>query len=249
MSGAPVTFHRVCHLPSCNKAEREQQVFVCPQNNNVHVDNSVVNNTNSLFRCSNCKEVCNEHFSNWITVRKNKTLNNLFNGNEAMNFCTANYQDSSEMTAKKLGNDTLARPLTIPFAELLGWSVEMYCSTTCNTFSDDGWCTGNAGEQINRIGVLLGTDPKTGQSMYPNIRGDIYLYGRRISDGSAMMDQHLFGIVAFIIEVMAQLSQEQNNMILDDCVLAYKAQEWQSSRVKFFDNGIYAAAPQEYTKL
>lgn len=79
----------------------------------------------------------------------------------------------------------MSRPLKSPFAELLGWHLEFYCSTNENEMRSGMMpFVGKQCFPLNGAGIFLGCDLQSGISRYNNLSGEIFVCGRRASDGN-----------------------------------------------------------------
>jgi hypothetical protein len=90
-------------------------------------------------------------------------------------------------------------PLRSPFSELIGWSVEVYCSKVYNRM-DGGLVFGEG--PLNGAGIYLTSSVQSGISINTNLSGRIFVTGRRQSDGKPLTSDVLFGILNFIWDAM-----------------------------------------------
>lgn len=92
-------------------------------------------------------------------------------------------------------------PLRSPFCELLGWSVEIYCSTRGNDFTPTG-VYGKRVDGMNGAGIYLGCDVQGGMTRFFNLDGRIFVTGCRNMDGKPLVSDSLWGILNFICDAM-----------------------------------------------
>jgi hypothetical protein len=90
-------------------------------------------------------------------------------------------------------------PLRSPFSELVGWSVEIYCSKVYNEMNR-GRAIGQG--PLNGAGIYLTSSVDSGLSVNTNLSGRIFVTGRRQSDGKPLTSDVLFGILNFIWDAM-----------------------------------------------
>jgi hypothetical protein len=78
-------------------------------------------------------------------------------------------------------------PLRSPFSELIGWSVEIYCSKVHNVMDGPSCANGRPEGTVNNgAGIYLGCSVHNGLSPYINLSGRIFVTGRRQSDGNPL---------------------------------------------------------------
>ncbi|CAB9508710.1 expressed unknown protein [Seminavis robusta] len=106
----------------------------------------------------------------------------------------------------EFANEGTSRALRSPYCELLGWDVEMYCSTLVNRInkplSGVVDVKGN-GEisNINAAGIYLGCDLQSGITRHVDLEGRIFVTGRN-QTGNTMTVDVLWGILNFIWDAM-----------------------------------------------
>jgi hypothetical protein len=154
-----------------------------------------------------CKGITADPKSIWIEVRpgigigvNNPMMNHIFpNKENGWNYV---------QRTKKFAYGNAIGPLRSPFSELIGWSVEMYCSNVYNLMDgpfhvngrrprDGSWHKG-----LNDAASYLGSFVETGRSPYNTIAGRIWITGRRQSDGKPLTSENLCGILSFIGDAM-----------------------------------------------
>jgi hypothetical protein len=173
-----------------------------------------------MARCSACKEVsyCNqthqkadwkEHKpcckgiiadpkSIWIEVTEGEG-NGL--GNTMMNHIFPRKEDFWKYVKDdaEFAHPITIGPLRSPFSELIGWSVEIYCSKVYNRM-DGGRALGQG--PLNGAGIYLTSSLQSGLSVNTNLSGRIFVTGRRQSDGKPLTSDVLFGILNFVLDAM-----------------------------------------------
>jgi hypothetical protein len=97
-------------------------------------------------------------------------------------------------------------PLRSPFSELLGWSVEVYCSKVYNEMGR-GRVLGQG--PLNGAGIYLTSSVDSGLSVNTNLSGRIFVTGRRQSDGKPLTSDVLFGILNFIWDAMDLYGEDE----------------------------------------
>jgi hypothetical protein len=89
-------------------------------------------------------------------------------------------------------NGKMIGPLVSPFSELVGWSVEIYCSKAYNEV-DGERVIGQEGP-FNGAGIYLTSNIHTGFSVNTNLSGRVFVTGQRQSDGKPLTSDVLWGI-------------------------------------------------------
>jgi len=162
---------------------------------------------------ASCKFVQRNPASVWIEVEEREG-NGL--GNTTVNHAFPNKQEGFEFAKAQFGGN-IGFPLRSFFCELLGYSVEIYCSTSCNDFSDlfpSGRVNGSYGSQagLNGAGIYLGCGGQSELSSYNNMKGKIFVTGRRNRDGRPLVSDALWGILNFIWDAMDLYGDEEDPM-------------------------------------
>jgi hypothetical protein len=102
-------------------------------------------------------------------------------------------------------NGRVGYPLQSQFAEILGWHLEIYCSSTGNKFqkANQRVTAGILNQPLNGAGVIYLTCAiRDGLSQTPSLNGKIYVIGRREKDGKPIVSDSLWGILNFIWDTM-----------------------------------------------
>jgi hypothetical protein len=217
---------------------------------NCHVISKEPSSHSLLRRCKGCREVwyCSrEHQKlDWLKHKRickfaeqNPTRLYILvpkaegNGLENYSFMdthvSANADEFLESPANRFGTNCTSPPLTSPFGELLGWDIQMYCNTKLNTIQSDGRVFGERGDIINGGAIYLGCELESGLSRYTNLTGDVYVTGRRMSDGRSLNRDSLWGIMNLIWDAMDLYGAEDDDAILPTLqrwASRYKAQTW-----------------------
>ena len=103
---------------------------------------------------------------------------------------------------------SLSPPLPSPFAPLLGWNLELYCSSKLNSidyYSPKPRLYGYNLDHLNAAGVQLGSQWSNGLTLYYALSGTIFVTGRRLSDGRPLTKNTLQGVLTFIQDCKQQL--------------------------------------------
>lgn len=153
-----------------------------------------------------CKFVNANPLSIWVEVKhgegngiNNPMIQHIFsNKHEGFTFVQAQDEFSDNCTS---------RPLRSPYCELLGWDVEMYCSTIFNRIHlpYEGLVDviGNGElQRINGAGIYLGCDVQSGITRHVDVEGRIFVTGRN-QMGRTMTVDVLWGILNFIWDCMS----------------------------------------------
>lgn len=125
-------------------------------------------------------------------------------GNKMTNYVFDNKEQGLGFVSSELGGN-MSRPLHSPFAELLGWKLHVHCSTRENEIypsSRDIQVSGKGSATLNSAGIYLGCDLLSGLTHFNNLRGEIFVFGRRIEDGTPLISDSLWGILNFIWDAM-----------------------------------------------
>jgi len=233
---------------------------------------------NPKFRCASCHETaycCREHqishwkaqgsgshkrfcrfvsdnpLSIWLEVHHGEG-----NGvhNPKIQHIFANKQDGLAyvQSQSEFANDHMSRPLRSPFCELLGWNVEMFCSTLYNKIHPpyEGLvdAMGNSElKALNGAGIYLGCDVQIGITRYMDIEGRIFLTGRNQS-GRNMTVDILWGILNFIWDSMSLYGKEDGSAdtaTLLKWVAEYENKTWQPKGGTDEDIDVYCIIPEE----
>jgi hypothetical protein len=200
-------------------------------------------------RCSACKEVfyCNQSHqkadwklhkpcckgitadprSIWIEVTEGEG-NGL--SNTMMNHIFPNKENGWKFVKQQphFAHGKTIGPIRSPFSELIGWSVEVYCSKAYNEMIGPSRVNGRG--PLNGAGVFLGCPVDTGLSVNPSLSGRIFVTGRRQSDGKPLTSGVLFGILNFIWDAMDLYGDcEPVGPHLKRWTAAYKRGTWEPS--------------------
>jgi hypothetical protein len=174
-----------------------------------------------------CKGIADDPKSIWIEVTEGEG-NGL--SNTMMNHIFPNKHDGWNYVKQQpqFAHGNTIGPLRSPFSELIGWSVEVYCSKAYNEMV--GPSRVNGGGPLNGAGVFLGCPVDTGLSVNPSLSGRIFVTGRRQSDGKPLTSDALFGILNFIWDAMDLYGDcEPVGPHLKRWTLAYKRGTWEPS--------------------
>lgn len=106
----------------------------------------------------------------------------------------------------------MSRPLRSQLAEILGWKLEVYCSTTLNQLHSSGMMEvlGQGSSTLNGAGIHLGCDIQSGISRFNDLCREIYVFGRRIKDGRLIVSDSLWGALNFIWDAMDLYGEEED---------------------------------------
>ncbi|KAL7573081.1 hypothetical protein ACA910_018767 [Epithemia clementina (nom. ined.)] len=158
-----------------------------------------------------CKAVAANPVSVWIQVEEGEG-NGLVNA--MVNHIFANKHEGFQFVrkSKQLQAPHISPPLRSPFCELMGWDVEIYCSTKYNRvlggyhnggeLSVLGYGDNDDGAAKNGAGIYLGCDLGDGLTRYDNLAGPIFVTGRRQSDGQPLNQKILWGLLNVIWDAM-----------------------------------------------
>ena len=206
-----------------------------------------------LQRCSACKEVyyCHrehqkEHWKNHKKVCKYVSDHpevvciiiepgeGSGLANHMENHCFATKQEGLNFIAQKFSNHA-SQPLRSPFSELLGWNMEIYCDLRYNhileSHSEDMpfelMGRDQTSETINAAGIFLGCNPQTGFTRFNNIRGEIFVMGRRKADGATLVADTVWGLVNFVWDLMDIYPEEEDAFPeIQNRMSQYRRQTW-----------------------
>jgi hypothetical protein len=153
-------------------------------------------------------------------------------GNRMINHLFHNKQDALHFIYDKF-NGKVGYPIKSQFAEILGWSLEIYASARCNSFepSSKQVTRGPDAEPIlNGAGVYLGCAIHDGLSVCSQLNGIIYVIGRRYKDGKPLVSDSLWCLLNFIWDSM-DFYEMGGDAVPDVMQLAqrYHAGEWEPS--------------------
>ena len=157
-----------------------------------------------------CKFVSINPMSIWVEVKHGE-------GNGINNPMTqhifANKRDGLAyvQAQEEFSDNHTSRPLRSPFCELLGWDVEMFCSTLFNRihppFGGLVDVIGNGElQQLNGAAIYLGCDVQSGITRHVDVEGRIFVTGRNQS-GRTLTADVLWGILNFIWDCMSLYGQ------------------------------------------
>lgn len=153
-----------------------------------------------------CKYITESPLSIWVEVRHgegngihNPMIQHIFS-NKAEGYEYVKAQN-------EFANDCTSRPLRSPYCELLGWDVEMYCSTLFNRVHlPNGGLVDVIGNgelsHINGAGIYLGCDIQSGITRHVDVEGRIFVTGRN-QKGRTLTVDILWGILSFIWDCMS----------------------------------------------
>lgn len=130
--------------------------------------------------------------------------------------------------------DCTSHPLRSPYCELLGWDVEMYCSTIYNRIHNplEGLVDviGNGElQRINGAGIYLGCDVQSGITRHVDVEGRIFVTGRN-QTGRSMTVDVLWGLLNFIWDCMSLYGRPDKTADtnkLAEWVREYRQGTWQ----------------------
>lgn len=91
------------------------------------------------------------------------------------------------------------------FSELLGWSIEIFCSSRANRIelgSNNAWVDEMKYQGMNAAGTSLGCRLSTGRSKYTDMDGTIFVTGRNKAGDVLTTNIVLWGILNVISDSM-----------------------------------------------
>ncbi|GKZ01547.1 hypothetical protein MPSEU_001105300 [Mayamaea pseudoterrestris] len=202
-----------------------------------------------LLRCAGCKEVwyCgrehqsqdwkwHKHIYKYAKEHPTGICIHVDRGegsgliNKLVQHVIATPDDILIVAADTFGNDLMSPPLPSPFGRLLGWDIQMYCNSRMNEILPNGRIFGMRNDVINSAAIYLGCELQSGLSRYTNLTGDIFVTGRRMSDGRCLNKDSLWGILNFIWDAMDLYGEENADEIvmptLQMWARRYKEQTW-----------------------
>ena len=185
---------RTCKLCACHGAPVECQE--CHEVDYCSFEHKLLHWAKHKSICHRVKNV--DATSVWIEVGKD-AFEHLDEGTGMITFAFADKKQGTIFVASQYHND-ISPPMVSPFAQILGWSVEIRCSASTNShifpaLQNRGI---NLKTGVNHAGVYLGCEVPTGTSLYPHLDGVIYVTGRRIKDGELLTAADLRDILRFI---------------------------------------------------
>lgn len=182
-----------------------------------------------MSRCSSCKEVwyCSRDHqrADWIKhkpvckfVKEHPSVvfirvdacvgSGLLN--DMKNYVAPNKDEGLAFVSEQF-HGHMSRPLRSPFAELLGWNLEVYCNTSQNDVKSGMMeVVGHGNTTLNSAGIYLGCDLQSGLSRFNNLCGPIFVCARRASDGKPLVSDALWGIQNFIYDAMDLYGDEED---------------------------------------
>lgn len=180
-----------------------------------------------------CKFVQANPLSIWVEVKhgegngiNNPMIQHIFSNKEEGHSFVQGQDEFS-------GNCT-SHPLRSPYCELLGWDVEMYCSTIYNRIHKplEGLVDviGNGElQRINGAGIYLGCDVQSGITRHVDVEGRIFVTGRN-QTGRSMTVDVLWGLLNFIWDCMSLYGRPDKTADtnkLAEWVSEYRQGTWQ----------------------
>ena len=226
------------------------------------------------FQCAKCRETafcCKEHqISNWRAGHRDfcrfVSDNPLSiwvevhhgEGNGLLNPMTqhifANKADGLAyvQSQPEFSNDQTSRPLRSPFCELLGWDVEMFCSTLFNRIHPpyeglvDAMGNGEL-KEINGAAIYLGCDVQSGITRHMDVEGRIFVTGRNQS-GRSLTADILWGILNFIWDSMSLYGKPDGSAdteTLSKWLSEYKKGTWQPRGGTEANIDVYCVVPED----
>lgn len=123
--------------------------------------------------------------------------------NNMTNFVAQTKEQGLAFVSRNVFAGKMSEPLQCPFAELVGYQVELYCSTSENRVTPHGmFQVSGVGGSLNGAGIYLGCSLDSGLSRFNNLAGPIVVVGRRVRDGKPLTSDALWGILNFIWDAM-----------------------------------------------
>lgn len=148
-------------------------------------------------RCNHVRECAQ---SVWIEIPCNE--GNGFNAKMKTHILN-DKECGLDLCSKKLAG-AMSPGLRSSFAELLGWNIEIFCSSRANRIeldSNNAWVDGLKYRGMNAAGIFLGCSLSTGRSKYTDMDGTIFVTGRNKA-GDVLTTNVLWGILNFISDSM-----------------------------------------------
>lgn len=199
-----------------------------------------------------CRFVSDNPLSVWVEVHHGEG-NGL--NNPMTQHIFANKKDGLAyvQSQQEFASNETSRPLRSPFCELLGWNVEMFCSTLFNKIHPpydglvDAMGNGELKVPCNGAGIYLGCDVQSGITRHMDVEGRIFVTGRNQS-GRSLTADILWGILNFIWDSMSLYGRPDGGAdteMLLKWLVEYGDGNWQPKSGSYADIDVYCKVVEE----